>query len=892
MSKLVRFERTKSNCKDCPLNGRNKVQSACGIENPSLVLIGEAPGEDESNGEEQFQWEDRRAFLDRPKGPFIGPSGGILKSALGQAGIMWHTVWRMNVINCRPAGNDIKSSEAKDAIECCKAGFEEELAHLKGRQATVLVPVGNTAMSALGLDGTVTKSRGSVYSVPRFGGVALPTYHPSFILRGAIREEAVWVADLRKARELSLKKWTPPKENFNIRPSLKDVKAFIKKAIDGKLLVACDIETDGGFSADYNSITMIGLALNGEDALVVPFQQGGANARKKYWSMEEEVAVRKELQKLFNACPFIFQNALFDVYHMAMKGLTVKDVRHDTMLLHHAIHPELPHDLGYIVSIYGNTPYWKDVTKGSKARMIEQDETMIRIYNARDTVVLHQIIEPMLEDLKDVGTERTYFDWSMKLVWPLVRMKMNGIKCDVKQIAKLQRKLKKEYDEYEHQLRTDLDLPASFNFDSNFHLLYLLYGKKPVTLDRKIAEKLEIESSEKRSKTTKKYLELCTSIEPYLKVKPLYRTKSNASNCDSEAMLSIQQQALGRLEAIEYLKRATAEHAFEKAQIQKLLKFIEVFSKFSEVSKMLGTYTKYPIAKDGRVHGDFKIHGTATGRLSASNPNLQNQPKSVRTVFVSEPGKVLVEADYSNLELRVLAYMTEEPYLIKAFADYDAGKGPSIHVMNCKAFWGIEKDDPTWEKKYRVTKSVIFGSNYGGGLQGLYRRAMADVPGMDLSFARFSEIVNGYFAKMSKYSGWQRSIRDTVTGRSRKEESWGGLRWIANAFGRKRFFLGAIEEIEREALNTPIQGTAADIAGAALIKLDSELLKDPKLEAKLVCMVHDSILVECPAGKQDEVSKVMRKCMEQEFTINKVKRSFPVDVKVGVNWYEMIEKDE
>lgn len=885
--KLYRFDRTASDCENCPLNGRPKVKSACGIPNPSIVIIGEAPGAEESHGEERLSWEDDRAFAQKEKGPFIGPAGGILKQAVSQAGIMWHTVYRMNVINCRPTNNEINTEEAREAIRCCRPGFEQELARLKEVKATVLVPVGNTALEALGVDGTISRSRGSVYSIERFGGIAVPTYHPSFILRGAIREQAVWVADLRKARELSLKRWKPPVENFNLYPKVSDVEKFVKEAIEKKALVACDIETDGGFSPDYNSITMIGLAMNGTDVLVVPFKRGGEFARNEYWSTSDYLKVTKLLKKLFVSVPMMFQNAMFDVYQLAEKGFQIKTIQHDTMLLHHAIHPELPHDLAYIVSIYGETPNWKEVVKGSKARMIEQDEETIRLYNARDTAVLHQVLPAMLEDLKDVGTEKTYYEWSMKLVWPLIRMKQNGVLIDQKKIEALKRRLTKEYEEYESSLRKEFSLPPTFNLDSTVHIGWLLHSKKPASLAKKLAEKDDIDKSEKRSKTTKKYQALKDEVEIYQKVKPLYKTKTPKLNADGEALVSIQQHATGRLDVIEYLKRPKAEHDLEKKAIHKLLRFIELYSKYGDAQKMLSTYTKYPVGKDGRVHPDALIHGTATGRLSMRNPNLQNQPKHVRSVFVSEAGNVLIEADYSNLELRVLAYVTEEPFLVDAFE-----KGMKIHKVNCKLFWGIEEDDPTWEKKYRVTKSVIFGSNYGGGLQGLYTRAMADVPGMDLSFARFSEVVTNYFAKMTKYSGWQKSVRETVTGRSKKEESWGGMRWIANAFGRKRFFLGTLDEIEREALNTPIQGTAADIAGKALITLDELFQKKPDLKAKIVCMVHDSILVECPKSSEKEVAKLMKSAMEQNFVINGKVRKFPVDLKVGTNWYEMIEKDE
>ena len=856
----MKFKRTASRCSECPFRGQKKVWGTSDIDKAQVILLGEAPGAQE----------------DAEGKPFVGMAGAKLKEGLSYTGLIWHTLHKTNVICCRPPNNDMSSPEAQDALECCRPGFEQEMEWLKKQGARVVVPLGNTALDALGIQGKIGKVRGSVY--PVMGGlVAVPTYHPSYIMRGMFKEEPTWIADLTKARDLSLKKWKPPVEKFNIKPTEGDVKEFVEEALRKKALVAVDIETTS-LSPFFSRILMIGLAMNGQEALVVPFaQQGGAN----YWDVAEEVRVRTALKKLFAGCPTMFQNAMFDVAHLEAHGYAVKDIREDTMLAHFAIHPELPHNLEYIVSVYGETPAWKAAVKGSMSRLIDMDVSESRTYNARDTVALHQIIGPLHKDLEEGGTMLTYRRWCMRLVRPLLEMSKEGMLIDKKRLEKAKKQFKKDTEGALKEMKKIVELPEGFNFESNYHMQYLVYGEKPKSY-AKWYEELSAyhKPSSKQNKNTKKYRELKAKVEMYDLITPLrlpvgltLRKTATGFSTDDEAFLAIRQKAYSRLEGMEDLVRKTKAHDEERRGLQRTVDFLVAFGKYSAASKLSSTYSGYPIGPDGRVHPSYKIHGAATGRLSASEPNLQNQPAIVQDIFVAAPGKVIIKADYSNIELRVLAYLTGDETLIGAFKS-----GQNIHSVNAKTLFGVDESHPNWHDIRRAAKVFAFGRGYGGGFGGIYKQIITQVPELNLSYSHFVECDRAYFAKMKRYAEWADRMRKQAR----------ETRVVQTAFGRKRILLGTPDEIERQGLNTPVQGTAGEIAEEAICDLYDEVEKPgrKKWAARLVLTVHDSILVEVNKEYEEECSRLMKKVMEKEWVIEGRKVSFPVDIETGPSWGE------
>jgi uracil-DNA glycosylase family 4 len=848
---MVAFKRTKCQCSSCPLDGNKKIASSCDIEKFTTVLIGDSPD----------------SYDEAAKQVFSGSAGALLKGAIARVGLMWHSLYKMNVVLCKAPKDD--SFEAKLAYEACLPGFKEEIAWIEKQNARVLIPLGPRPLEALGMEGKIQKVRGSIYTVGKLVGI--PTFHPKYILAGMWHEEPTWVNDFAKARELSLKKYVPLKEKFNVFPTLEEVEDFAKEALAKKTLLGVDIETTS-LNPEYSQILMIGFAKSAEEALVVPFtKKGGA----PYWSSKEFPKVQAILKKLLKEGRLVFQNAPFDTWHLEMHGYPCCNVEEDTMLLHHVINPELPHNLGYIVSVYGRTPFWKDVVLGNADKMIHMDDEIVRTYNARDCVVLLQVLPEMHKHLKDVGTEKIYREVSLKLIKPLRKMSMFGLPLDAKAIEKKKRELTKKEAELREDIFTLCELPSAFNLSSGDQLRYLLFGITPVSYSKALAEKEKIDSSPKGRKDTKKYRELLDKVSIFTETEPLYKTSATQRKTeggsiavDSEALISIQRAALNRLSAIESIIRRKESHAKEEGDIKKLLAFCQCYHEWSGIEKLRSTFSGFPIGRDGRVHPSYKIHGTTTGRLSSSEPNAQNIPAEVQDVFVAPKGRQIIKADYSNIELRVLAYITGEEILIEAFES-----GKNIHDLNCKLLFGIEESNPIWKVARRAAKVFVFGRSYGGSVEGIYKQLVVAVPELGLTLEHFKKMDKNYFATLTKYKEWvermQRQARNT--------------RCVESAFGRKRFLLGTPSEIERMALNTPIQGTAGEVTLRAIIELDS-YLESKFPSARMIGTVHDSILIESDKKDTLSICKAMKKIMEKPYIIEGRKVQFPIDIEVGSSW--------
>jgi len=851
------FVRTKCKCDECPLNGQKKVIGRCGIEKPKVAIFGGEIGEAEDELGE----------------PFVQVEGAKIKEVVSTAGLIWHTLWKSKVIIC-----DVESVggrgtlEGKIALECCIPGFVEEVKWLEKQGVNVLVPMGQVAMTALGIEGKIGKYRGSVF--PRKRAIVIPTYGYEFFVKGMWKEEPTWINDFAKVRELSLKKYVALKEDFNLFPSEKDVKDFVEEALKTKALVAVDIETT---SLDYNysKILMIGMAMSSEKAIVVPFTKVENGKVKDYWSMVELSRVNLLLKKVLKEARTMFQNAAFDTMHLEHHGYPVGNLEHDTMLLHHCLSPELAHNLGYIVSVYGSTPYWKEVVLGSEDKMMKMDDKTVRTYNARDTVVLHQILPEMLKHLQDVGTEKTYREVEMKLVKPLRKMTMNGLPLDQKELKKNATRLKKETEKLKGQIFELMELPEGFNLNSREQMLLLLYGIKPVSWKRILSELEEYESNKKKNKNTKKYVEMVLKKELIESIKTMYVPRllsvPKKPSTDAEAILNIQKACITREAVIAELKRKSKDIEQEKEELRKTVEFVKMIREYTEKNKLVTTFSGFPYGKDGRVHPNYKIHGTATGRLSSDKPNAQNFPKSVLNVFRPDnASRVIVKADYSNIEFRVLGYISGEQNIIEAFES-----GQNMHDVNTRLLFGIEKDHPMWKDARQAAKIYIFGRSYGGSVEGIYEQIIVAVPDLKLTLAHFRKLDAAFFEKLSSYKMWcEKVIKQARTTRTSE-----------NAFGRVRFLLGTPNEIERQALNNPIQGTAGEITERAIIELDERLEREFE-KAFMIGTVHDSILVECFKNDSLRVAKVMKQVMERKFDILGKMVSFPVDIEIGPSWGE------
>jgi DNA polymerase-1 len=280
----------------------------------------------------------------------------------------------------------------------------------------------------------------------------------------------------------------------------------------------------------------------------------------------------------------------------------------------------------------------------------------------------------------------------------------------------------------------------------------------------------------------------------------------------------------------------------------------------------------------GRVHTSYNQTGSVTGRIASSEPNLQNIPirtelgRRVRKAFVAARGKRLVAADYSQIELRLAAHMSQDAAMLQAFR-----RGEDIHTATAAAVLKVPPGKISKEQR-RIAKTVNFGILYGQGAYGLMRTT-----GMTLAEAE--DFIQNYFERFPGVKKYLDETKRLATERG----------YVETLLGRRRYFPGLAQSantreaaiararFEREAINAPIQGTAADMIKLAMLRLP-QALKKAKLSAQMLLQVHDELVLECPTDEVEATARVARKVMEGAF---KLDIPLGVEVRSGKNWEEM-----
>ncbi len=297
-----------------------------------------------------------------------------------------------------------------------------------------------------------------------------------------------------------------------------------------------------------------------------------------------------------------------------------------------------------------------------------------------------------------------------------------------------------------------------------------------------------------------------------------------------------------------------------------------------ELSKLKSTYVDaLPLAVDaktGRVHTSYSQIGAVTGRLSSNNPNLQNIPirselgRRVRNGFIAEKGNVLLSVDYSQIELRIVAHMAQDEAMMDAFH-----AGQDIHATTAAAIYNIPLDKVTKDHR-RHAKAVNFGLIYGMSAFGLTRST-------ELTLAEAEDFVAAYFRQFPGIKKYLDGIRKSAA----------EMGYVETLLGRRRYFPALKGQMnrnlrnreEREAINAPIQGTAADIMKIAMLKIPPAL-KDAKLSAQMLLQVHDELVLECPRGELERTARVAREVMGSAYRLG---IPLETEARAGSNWGEM-----
>jgi DNA polymerase-1 len=307
---------------------------------------------------------------------------------------------------------------------------------------------------------------------------------------------------------------------------------------------------------------------------------------------------------------------------------------------------------------------------------------------------------------------------------------------------------------------------------------------------------------------------------------------------------------------------------------------IEAILDYRELSKLKSTYVdSLPDLineQTGRIHTSYNPTGTVTGRISSSNPNLQNIPirteegRRVRRAFVAEDGWLLVGADYSQIELRVMAHVSQDESMIDAFR-----RDEDIHATTAAAVFGVSLDEVSYDQR-RIAKAVNFGLIYGQSAYGLARQ-------LDLGFDEAQSFIDRYFERFPGVQAYMERIKKVAEEQGYVETLLNRRRYFPELAEGNRVSSRRRQAALRMVINTPIQGTAADIIKLAMIRMDG-MLKEKDLRARMLLQVHDEVVLEVPEAEIEETLPIIRSTMRDAFNLVV---PLKIDVEIGPNWQEM-----
>ena len=538
-----------------------------------------------------------------------------------------------------------------------------------------------------------------------------------------------------------------------------------------------------------------------------------------YVSMpEDSVELQKvlvEFQSIFadESIEKVGHNLKFDLSILKTLGMTVRGKMFDTMIAHSLVEPERRHGMDYLSEIYlGYSPITRLIGEDASGQLTMDKVSPEKVaeYAAEDADVtwqLRALIEPMLR-LK--GQEHVFNDIESPLIQVLVDMECEGIRVDSSILVEISKQLQLEMETHESRIYELAG--ARFNLNS------------PKQLGEVLFDKLKIAGAPKKTKT---------------------------------GQYSTNEQVLQSLEG---------EHEI----VSRLLSF-------REASKLKSTYADaLPLAissRTGRVHTSYNQMVTVTGRLNSQNPNLQNIPirteqgREIRKAFIPrDSNHILLSADYSQIELRIIAALAEEKEMIEAFR-----KGLDIHAATAARVYGVELANVSPEMR-RNAKMVNFGIAYGISAFGLAQR-------LGIPRSEAASIISQYFANYPGIAGYTRQVVERAKKLGYVETVSGRRRYLRDINSANATVRGAAE---RNAINMPIQGTAADMIKLAMIGIHREFIHQ-NLASRMLLQVHDELVFDVPRAEEKMVREIVAAQMK-----NALMMAAPIEVEVGVgeNWLE------
>ena len=569
--------------------------------------------------------------------------------------------------------------------------------------------------------------------------------------------------------------------------------------------VSIDTETT---STDAISAELVGLSFSVEEKkafyVAVP-----AN-------YEEALKIVQIFKPLYESDKImkIGQNIKYDYEVLTRYGVTLQGKMFDTMIAHYLIQPELHHNMDYMAeTLLGyQTIHIEELLgpKGKKQKnMRDLSPTDIYEYAAEDadiTLRLKNVLEPRL---KELGVEELFWNIEMPLVRVLADMELNGVCLDTEALQDTSKIFTERMKQYEQEIYNEAG--EEFNISSPKQVGDILFGK------------LQIMDKPKKTKTGQ-YVTSEEVLQSLESKSPIVRNILN----------------------------------------------------FRGMKKLLSTYIdalpKLINPRTGHIHTSFNQALTATGRLSSSDPNLQNIPvrtddgKEIRKCFIPEEGCLFFSADYSQIELRIMAHLSEDENMMEAFRE-----GHDIHRATAAKIWHVDIDKVT-DAQRKKAKQANFGIIYGITTYGLAQR-------MDIPNGEAKELIEGYFRTFPKVQAYMEHAKEVARAKGYAETLFHRRRYLADINSRNATVRGFAE---RNAINAPIQGTEADIIKVAMVRI-WERFKKEGIRSKMILQVHDELNFSVYPEEREQVERIVIEEMQNAYPLNV---PLIADAGWGKNWLE------
>jgi DNA polymerase-1 len=551
--------------------------------------------------------------------------------------------------------------------------------------------------------------------------------------------------------------------------------------------------------------------LSNDTSLFGPAMKPAKNQNEKSFPLKKIIADIKPIFENEKIKKY-GQNIKYDMLVLSRKGIWTKGIGFDTMVASYVLRSEGQHNLDVLANEYLNYKMvsFDDLTGTGKERKDIRDIPIADVgnYSAEDADITFQLSNILHDRLAAQGMKSLCIDVEFPLIEVLADMEFTGIKIDVAFLSGMSKELERQLDNLVAQIYADAG--EKFNINSTQQLSVILFDK--------------------------------------LKLAPVRKTKTGFST------------------DVSVLEALRKEHPI-----------VERMLDYRQLSKLKSTYVdalpKLIHPSTGRVHTSFNQTVAATGRLSSSDPNLQNIPirsdigREIRRAFIPGGKEMeIMSADYSQIELRIMAHISGDDGLLEAFA-----LGEDIHSTTAAKVFGVAQSEVTRDMR-RKAKEVNFGIMYGIGPFGLASR-------LEITQTEAKEIITKYFERFPKVNQY---IADTIA-KVRRDG------FVTTLLDRRRYLsdihsknANLRSNAERQAINMPIQGTAADMIKVAMIKIHGDL-KTKNLQSKMLLQVHDELVLEVLKKEETAVKELVEDNMK-----NALKLNVPIEVEIGVgkNWLE------